>query len=126
MCLPLGGEKELKAAICLFFNLTPDRPESNKYEINYGIEEQKNITDGIKNFPNPFIDVIEVEIQNPEQSAISIQLIDLNGKSLLYEIENSASTTQNFSYQLNNEPAGIYCFKITIGNNIYTYKIEKL
>jgi len=96
-----------------------DRPETNKYETSFGITERKNISDRIKIFPNPFIDNFEVEIQNTERSDISIQLIDLNGKTLFSDSEKSGNFIQNYSYQLNNEQSGIYCFKITIGNNVF-------
>lgn len=103
-----------------------DKLEINIYETSFGIEERKNVSDNIKIFPNPFIKNLEVEIQNKEHSDISIQLIDINGKTLFSDFEKHGNFIQNYSYQLNNGPSGIYCFKITIGNNVYTYKIVKL
>jgi len=102
-----------------------DRPEVNKYETSFGIDEWKNVTDRIKVFPNPFINNIEVHIQNTEYSDVSIQLIDLNGKALFSNTDKSRNIIQKFSYQFNNEPSGIYCLKIIIGDNVYTQKIVK-
>ncbi|MDY0343401.1 MAG: T9SS type A sorting domain-containing protein [Lentimicrobium sp.] len=103
-----------------------DRSETNQYGPSYGIEEQKNDSDMIKIFPNPIINNLEVEIQNTNHSDISIQIIDLQGRTIFNTYEKSGNNIQKFSYQFNKKPSGIYCLIITIGNDIYTYKTIKV
>lgn len=103
-----------------------DKPEINQFEESYGIEEQTNGAEKIKIFPNPFINNLEVEVQNENHSAISLQMIDLQGKTIISTLEESGNINQTFSYQFNNKASGIYCLLITIGDSIYTYKIVKL
>ncbi len=103
-----------------------DRTETNQYEYNYGIEEQKNDSDKIRVFPNPVVNNLEVEIQNTNHSDISIRLIDLQGKTIFNTYEKSGNIIHKLSLQFDNKPSGIYCLLITVGNNVYTHKVVKI
>ena len=47
----------------------------------------EELADVISVFPNPFTDRIQVELQNPKASAVTIMLYDING-SLLFKTNN--------------------------------------
>ena len=47
----------------------------------------EELADVISVFPNPFTDRIQVELQNPKASAVTVMLFDING-SLLFKTNN--------------------------------------
>lgn len=103
-----------------------DRPENNKYESTFGIEDSTQIDYKIKIFPNPFLEKFEIEIQNTEYLDIYLKLIDLNSRTVLTDFIKAESAVQSISYNLEELPAGIYCLKIALGSNLCNFKIVKL
>ena len=72
-------------------------------------------------FPNPTLDVINIRTEN--QSILSIELIDINGKILISE---STPNSNLYQLSLENLEQGMYVLKIISWNGIASKKIVKL
>jgi hypothetical protein len=84
------------------------------------IEENSIVNSfSINVFPNPAIN--EISISSDAEEPMSVYLYDLNGKLLLSETMNMTLILDFSSYA-----AGSYFLKLTTGNTISTYIIQKV
>jgi hypothetical protein len=72
------------------------------------------LKNGIDLFPNPAMDLAQIKYYTPVQGALTISLLDVMGKVVLLQNEQSTANTNN-SYQLNVDqlPAGFYTLQIS-------------
>lgn len=94
------------------------------YEISVvtGIEEAHSINLSVTAFPNPTIDNLILSINEFDNSNLSYQLYDMNGKLL----KNQKITGSHTSIDMSNLVPANYLVKITQTNNtIKTFKIIK-
>jgi len=77
-------------------------------------------------FPNPFIEILNVEINETTNSDLGIHIFDLTGKTILKE-DFSVTTNTPFSKEINlkNIPTGSYVIEVVNGNRRSTQKIVK-
>lgn len=106
---------------------------NNFYSLNQGFEQnEKQLFDSnlsiLKNhhsiniYPNPFIDILNIIVNDEISTNCKLHIFDLNGKTILSE------TIQNKTNQLklNHLPSSVYFFRISDGNQlIQTNKICK-
>ncbi len=74
----------------------------------------------VRVFPNPVGGQLQVEVKNAG-SEIRLELFDLEGRLLLQRIWNGASTTIDFA----EKPAGIYFYRILLGQEVVQGKVVK-
>ncbi|MFK5855496.1 MAG: C25 family cysteine peptidase, partial [Bacteroidota bacterium] len=98
------------------------------FGINYlwtGIDN--NVIDNIDvlAYPNPASDIVTIEIEMDSSNEISLGIIDLTGRKIadISKEENLEQGTHSFTWNTSGVEAGIYLYKITIGNNSVTRKI---
>jgi len=97
--------------------------QAGTYKITI-IEEKPDISYQISIYPNPTDDLINIVIQTDEIPHLKIELIDINGKQLLFkEINNN-----NSQIRLSKYPNSIYFLKIYDSNNGFmkSFKIQKV
>jgi len=94
------------------------------YEISVvtGLEAAKDISLSVSAYPNPTTDFLNLKVENYDNTSLSYQLFDMNGKLLeAKKIED----TQTSIVTSNLVPA-IYFLKVTQGNKeVKTFKIIK-
>lgn len=79
---------------------------------------------GVKVYPNPALDFLEVELPQSAQNQIFISLYDLGGKLYLSEIIDDMGET-SFKTDLRNIPPGLYILKLSDTRITHTLKIIK-
>ncbi len=77
------------------------------------------LLEGVKVYPNPVADFIQIELNKPAESIYLIQLFDIKGQ-LIKSIETSE---MNYTLNRNQLPAGIYNLKVSNGEKITTKKL---
>jgi hypothetical protein len=94
---------------------------NNDFNLYTNAEEKVNLTElnDFKVYPNPASSFVNIEFDNLPETGTSIEIIDVNGKSLIKKILESSINTVEIS-QL---PTGIYILKV---NNSQHYKTKKL
>ncbi len=76
-------------------------------------------------FPNPFLDKTAITYTLPENQAVSLEIIDLNGR-LIASLEKSVAKEKgkyNIPFQKSGLAAGILIAKLTIGKAVYSKQI---
>ena len=81
------------------------------------IDEQKAIS--MKVYPNPGAGIFNVEMKSLVNQKVTLQLINLNGKSVLEQKDVEVSNSGVHQLNLSNFAAGVYQLVVT-GNNIST------
>ena len=88
------------------------------------IEENLDVLVNVKVFPNPASEVVNIQFESPPDKEIVLTVIDSRGKLIKrYIIE---STMVDKQINLQDFPAGIYYFRLTIGKLVNVYKVVKL
>ena len=97
--------------------------QQSQYSIT-SIEEVPDNTYKICVYPNPAIDLININIQSVDKSSFKVELIDLQGKRLFYQNINS----NNKTLDLKQFDSSIYFLKVYTNDNklLKAYKITKL
>ena len=95
------------------------------FNSSVGITEVKDAEDaGIRVFPNPVKDQLNMSYVAPETETVKADIYDLNGKVVmpLMDEQGSGHTSKSFSLdgRLSN---GIYIIRMTVGTNSYFKKI---
>jgi hypothetical protein len=85
-------------------------------EFRYGLGYNEAEKDEIEMYPNPFSDILTVEIPDGKYE---VEVIDLTGN-----IAQMKSATRNFIIERNNLPVGIYYLRIISSEKILTKKIQ--
>ncbi|MCU0360421.1 MAG: T9SS type A sorting domain-containing protein [Bacteroidia bacterium] len=84
-----------------------------------GIKNENLLSSSVKVYPNPFNS--EVSLNNTSGSALTLSLIDINGK----EIRNAIVTDQVFTMDTESLPSGVYFLKVNSNTNSAVYKLIK-
>ncbi len=80
----------------------------------------------IELYPNPFIDVIHINLANKANEFINVTITDVNGKQLIAENYSLNEATENVEIKnLTNLKAGIYFVQVTTGTETKTVKMVK-
>lgn len=93
-----------------------------------GIENNTNIVSEnylfIKNYPNPFNSQTKIEVTIPENSSMSLNIYDINGR-LIEQITkgNYIKGTYTFSFKGDNLSTGIYFLKFNFNNTSIVKRI---
>ncbi len=89
-----------------------------------GIFTSSMLKNGVDLYPNPAMDIAQIKYYTPVQGALTILLLDVTGKVVLLQNEQSLANTNN-SYQLNvNQlPAGFYTLQISQQGSIASAKL---
>ncbi|MFT7197859.1 MAG: hypothetical protein ACI83W_002233, partial [Marinoscillum sp.] len=74
-------------------------------------------------YPNPFIDALTMQFEEPLSGALQISLYDINGK--LINAPNHESLSQQFTLFFNQLRPGIYFLKVNYNNQTQTERIIK-
>lgn len=83
--------------------------------------QERDLLKGVKVYPNPTKDIINIELANNELNQVQIELIDLLGK-----VNYQKNTQQNkIQLSLNNYPQGIYLIKVVSNQGSKVFKIVK-
>lgn len=86
-----------------------------------GISENAYTSLDLKIYPNPVQDVLNFDVNLPEQGTARYEIVSLNGKKMQVGVAHN-----NEAIQLDKLAAGTYIFKITVGNSIGTRRFVKL
>lgn len=80
-----------------------------------GIEQESasSINFDVNLFPNPFNDIINLQISLKESNDISVEVYNLLGEKLFYRTEYLSSGINKFSLNLSNYSSGVYLLKIS-------------
>ena len=87
-----------------------------------GIEEAKGINLAVSAYPNPTTDFLNLKVENYDNTNLSYQLFDMNGKLL----ESKKITGNQTSIVMSNLVPATYFVKVTESNKeVKTFKIIK-
>lgn len=78
-------------------------------------ESSSSYLHGAQVWPNPSSGMVQVEYQTPSESILSVQLIDLTGKSVLTRSESLASGLNRFELSLEDLNPGLYILVLNDG-----------
>ncbi len=78
-----------------------------------------NFNKNIKIYPNPFVDVLNIE--NTNSNEVNISLTDVSGKTLI----NTSSKAKYMIFDLSYLAKGVYILQIDDGSNVYVKKLIK-
>jgi flagellar hook assembly protein FlgD len=72
---------------------------------------------GLVNYPNPFSEVTNIELQLEKVSEVRITILDISGK-IVANLQNGKlmEGTHRFTFDATNLPKGIYVAKVITGN----------
>jgi hypothetical protein len=85
-------------------------------------------TTGIKVWPNPFLESVQVSIASDRNAVVELRLIDITGKTILAQRNYiSRGTSQVSIGNLGNVPKGTYVLQVinTTDNSVSSYKLIK-
>ena len=76
-------------------------------------------------FPNPTMDAATILLNMSQENDALITLSDVQGKVLLQQKQHLLSGANKIPLSLNNLAAGLYLVNASIGNEVYSVKVEK-
>lgn len=87
-----------------------------------------NISEGIKVYPVPFKDVINVSFSSSMTGVLTFELYDITGKLLISEVRDMGIGSSNLSFNLNNSNLqnGTYFYKVSAGSNSKSGKLIRM
>ncbi len=88
------------------------------------IEENLDIAINLKVFPNPASEVVNIQFQEPVDGAITVSVLDSQGKLVKRDIIESTIVEKQINLQ--DFPAGVYYLRLTRGKLVNIYKVVKL
>ena len=101
--------------------------ELDRNQFNFdpvGIEENTVFSE-MNIYPNPVVDVLNINFNLFESSEVSIQIYDLLGKQVLDSNKGiSQSGNQDFSVNISDLNSGFYLLKLSVGEQSYAKKIS--
>ncbi len=90
------------------------------------ISEIKSSNSCIKAFPNPFSDSFKILYYLTNNTNVSIEVYDLTGKIIFSKQFSEKSGNHEMQINLDSSPEGIYFYKFTQDNCLYTGKLLKI
>ncbi len=89
-----------------------------------GIIEQKEFTESLKNYPNPFSRSTTISYSLQQNSNIEVRLLDLLGNRVqLIESGNKTSGSHNIDFDASSIASGIYLLQLKTDSNTITRKL---
>jgi hypothetical protein len=88
------------------------------------VEENIQNTIKITIYPNPAIEILNIEFDTPVDGEISLYLLDPQGK--LVKTDKIEPDVKNKQINMQNLPSGIYYLRLTKGKLVNVYKVVKL
>ena len=82
-----------------------------------GINKVKATNNIINTYPNPSTGILNIELAENVNSTVSI--INILGEVVYSQTKN----TKTFTFDLANQPNGIYFVRVTTGNNVSTKRV---
>jgi len=77
-----------------------------------------------QNYPNPFNPTTKIEFDLPKQSKVTLKIFNLLGQEIADLMnKNLAAGKYSVDFNASNLPSGIYFYKLTTEQNIYTRKM---
>jgi hypothetical protein len=84
----------------------------------------QNVNSGIDIYPNPLSDVTTISYRLSSPEVVKLEIYNIVGKRLETLVNNSqAQGVYNINWIANNQPAGIYFYKLQIGSHCETGKL---
>jgi carbohydrate binding protein with CBM6 domain/type IX secretion system substrate protein/SprB-like repeat protein len=83
---------------------------------------ENELAENIKLMPNPTSGKILLKIDLPEVADITVSIYDLTGRQIAPEFM-ATLAQQDFTFDLSEQPAGVYILKMVIGNQVLAKKI---
>jgi hypothetical protein len=81
-----------------------------------------DIAENIKLMPNPTSGKIILTIDLPQKNDVTVSIFDLTGRQILPAFRAELSR-QDYTFDLSQEPAGVYIFKMVTGNQVLAKRI---
>jgi len=76
-------------------------------------------------YPNPVQNELNVRLPLPIESAVSIQILGIDGKVLLQQSYSEANNLSGLSVNVSGLSKGIYLCRLVVGNKVFTGKFVK-
>ena len=94
----------------------------SSHKIIYENETQET---PINIYPNPFSNTTTLQFVLPENDNVKIDIIDISGKQIQTLFNGDVNKDQQYTVSFNGEKlaTGIYMYKMTTLNDVYTGKI---
>lgn len=90
------------------------------------IFESDIINSNVSVFPNPFSESTIISYNLTNNTNICLDIFDITGKNILSRKISAESENNETLLNLNSNPEGIYYYKLTAGNSLYTGKLIKI
>lgn len=81
---------------------------------------------GVKVFPNPARNLVQIVLRSEQRSSVTIQLVDNLGRVILERNEDVFHGSNTLKIGLNNIPAGTYSLRVVDGKNSSVHKLSIL
>jgi len=132
----LGRNTEVSVAISAYvFNRTTNPVDADStdntflkemiWEKQYGASVvSTEFNDNVATFPNPAVDVLNVELAIAKSNEVKIELMDLTGKVVTSEGDISSLNANSYQVDVTDLEKGVYIVKITNGDVITTSKVS--
>jgi hypothetical protein len=98
-------------------------------EENVATHEISKEAASLKTYPNPSVDYVTIEIDNPEGKKIAVQLFNASGQPVetLYDGPASYSGKAKLSFALHTLPAGQYIVQVMLdGQEVVSRSVVKM
>jgi len=106
-----NGLYVLDASLALGINTSNVHDEINNESLSYN--------------PNPFTTQISIEIQTDKNEKTNLELIDLNGKTVLSQSVQLVDGKNNFTMNTSNIKSGVYFIRTKYSLNFFSKKVVK-
>lgn len=127
----ISKEERLLSAQTVFLCLEPDLlTVGENGEVTTATEELINSSDGLKVYPNPFVDHIIIERKEGQfGKALTLELYTMEGLLIDQQInvENHSNNELSYTFSgMSSLPKGIYVLRIKDGNQLYYLKVTHI
>ncbi|MDX2303447.1 MAG: T9SS type A sorting domain-containing protein [Microscillaceae bacterium] len=109
-----NGKGEPGEALEILVNVTRGTTTANKVAQDQPSLDQDAIQLGV--YPNPGSDVIHVKVAHPDNGQVIIQMTDLLGRVVAYQVLDKTQTEVESTLQVKEIPEGAYLLKVQHGN----------
>ena len=95
----------------------------NEYGNGVSVDKVK-FNEGVAAYPNPAVDVLNVELTHTQIAGVKLELLDLNGKTVVAEKLEDAFSTKAYQMDVAGVENGVYILKVTNGDEVTTSKVS--
>lgn len=115
---------ELHVAILLIDNATGEIYNADEAKVEFAVSTTEIVDESISRiYPNPVSDVAFIDINLQESAEVTLQVMDLMGKTISNQNLGTLSGTNKMTYDVSRLNAGMYMFRVTAGDLVSTKKI---